>query len=412
MIPTHNKFDTQLTVIWRIALWICVALPSLYIFDLWVLYFTDFRVPSICGNVLSWILLTILTYWILLKYRGFYLFKLYLCAIIVKWFLYITILGKTELRKDFILIPLLLCAVGEIKDFRKPLVHIINRYKYVLLIMSVLTFLPFLGTNVTVGAKLTGLYRISGIWENSKQIAYLFIILMIIIPQNRIYLISFLYALIIVAGARSAIIAGLVYLIYIYLWYIYNIFSRRSNIANFRSKTIVISMLALFFSCSLVLFYSGQLDTKVNAAVANLRSLWEQDITSDAYGSGRIALNRIAVEGISDFNLIDLILGKSYTDLGDLYESSMFGTRTWPHNDFLMLIWTYGFAGLFFYIYFLFIYPWKKYNGCDWLRLLVFQFCILTLAATAGFCTYMAHYIFIYYYGVIYEENRDTCRSI
>lgn len=412
MILTHNKSDTQLTVVWRIALWICVAIPSLYIFDQWVFYFTDFRVPSICGNVLSWILLTILTYWILLKYRGFYLFRLYLCAIIVKWFWYITILGKTELRKDIIIIPLLLCAIGEIKDFRKLLVSIINRYKYVMLIFVVITFLPFIGTNMTYGTKLTGLYRISGIWENSKQIAYLFIILMIIIPRNRIYLISFLYILIIVAGARSAILSGLVYIIYIYLLQIYDIFFRRRNIANFHSKTIVISMLALFFSCTLVLFYSGQLDAKLNAAVANLRPLWIQDISSDVYGSGRIGLNRIAIEGISDFNLIDLILGKSYTDLGDLYESSMFGVRTWPHNDLLMLIWTYGFTGLFFYIYFLFIYPWKKYNGYDWLRLLVFQFCILTLAATAGFCTYAAHYIFVYYYGVIYEENRCTCRNI
>jgi len=146
----------------------------------------------------------------------------------------------------------------------------------------------------------------------------------------------------------------------------------------------------------------------VARVIGNFRPLWEQQITAPEYGSGRILLNRIAIDGLASFNLFDLMFGKSYTDLGDLYQYSILGWRAWPHNDYLMLMWTYGISGLLIYIYLLYIFPWRRYNGNNRLRLITFQLSIFALSMTAGFINYSAIYLFIVYYAVFYEENWNT----
>jgi len=146
----------------------------------------------------------------------------------------------------------------------------------------------------------------------------------------------------------------------------------------------------------------------VARVIGNFRPLWEQQITAPEYGSGRILLNRIAIDGLASFNLFDLMFGNRILILAIYINTVFWDGVHWPHNDYLMLMWTYGISGLLIYIYLLYIFPWRRYNGNNRLRLITFQLSIFALSMTAGFINYSAIYLFIVYYAVFYEENWNT----
>jgi len=99
-------------------------------------------------------------------------------------------LGKFELRKDVVIVFLLLLAIGVVDNFRRAAVSVLLRWRYVILLLTILSFLPFLTLHVSHGEIFTERYLISGLWDIPGQVGYLFVVLMFIMPPNRIYLIT------------------------------------------------------------------------------------------------------------------------------------------------------------------------------------------------------------------------------
>lgn len=411
--PTMTQRNNTLPPYWHFAILAIYFLILGSMINPFLIYFIGFGIPEDFMNILSWMLLVILTFWFLFIFKGLNIFKFIVTIFYIKWFWYIFILGKSELRKDFLIFLLLIIAIIEADGFRETLVNWLLRYKYLFLAMATLSFLPFINQSITYGSRYSEIYNVYGLWSNAKQIAYIFIILMIMIPAKRIYLISCIYILLIISGSRGATLAGTIFIMYLYLSNAYNTFMRKAyHIGHINHLRISVAITFMCLITLLLYINSNTFFIGLDKVINNFRPLWETEITSPTYGSGRILLNTIAIEGLADFNLFDLTFGKSYTDLGDLYEYSIWGWRSWPHNDYVMLIWTYGVIGILSYVYLLYIFPWKKYKGHNRMRLIAFQLCIFILSVTAGFANYLASYLFIIYYGVFYGENRDTCSCI
>ena len=148
-------------------------------------------------NILSWVLIVLLSIWFLFIYRRGKILKIVLLIFYIKWFWYTYFLGKFELRKDVVIVFLLLLAIGVVDNFRRAAVSVLLRWRYVILLLTILSFLPFLTLHVSHGEIFTERYLISGLWDIPGQVGYLFVVLMFIMPPNRIYLITIIYSLLI-----------------------------------------------------------------------------------------------------------------------------------------------------------------------------------------------------------------------
>lgn len=376
-------------------LFIDIASPLFYAF-------VDLEIPREIITGLSFILFALLVFSVLLakKNKHTLLLIALLLIISIKWSIYIVMFNDMSLRKDILALVLFCVVLFENSDFRETLCFYVDKYKYLILIIALATFLPFIQEHSYVNPNSfgsEGMYRTSGLWENSKQIGAYFLALMIILPTKRIYLISFIFCLVLYCGARSLTIASIPYMIYV-------LFSQFDKGISLTTKSKALATIAAGFLCLAIMYSIGIFDYLLLSLYSNFSNLF--NFTSvDNFGSARGLLNRIAIEEIMKFDIIDLLAGQSYSMLANLYVTIL-GTATWPHNDFVMTFFCYGLIGFVFYVYYLFVFPWTKITLSKRRQLFAVQMSILVLAATTGFYPYMASFLFIASYGVIYEKDR------
>jgi hypothetical protein len=392
----------QLTHVWQVAICIFIATPLIDFASQLIVFFAGFSIPNAVINCLSWVLFAILVHWLFSECKGAIIYRIFLFALAVKWTVYILLLGEFELRKDIIMVPLLLIAIFEKDDFRRMLSKLLVKYRYVILLFALLTFVPFINQYMYLNPNSSdegGMYRTLGIWGNSKEIAGYFIVLMVLMPKEQFFLIVSLFVLVIYSGARSSTLAAFVYFLYALCGqFTYNAGRRVMRRAILTAIILVLSIV--------ILNHVGKLDYIKTSLISNFRPLLETSITSDDFGSSRMHLNRIAINEMGKFDSISLIFGKSYTSLGDVYERE-WGTATWPHNDFVMTAYCHGFLGLGFYVYYLFVYPWTmKSRVNSWPRLLALQVTIFILATTAGFYGWRSSQLLIACYALICKEDQ------
>ncbi len=400
----HDRADRcgkpQLSCRWLAVALGVVAVPLLDIGNQLLKFQAGMTIPNFAFNGLSWVVFAVVAGWYLVDYSGELPLRIFTLLTLAKWAVYILAYRDLSLRKDMFVTALLFLVMFQYKPLRVYFSGLLVTYKYLILFLVCLSFLPFLDQYRMIGAGSKtgdGMVRVSGLWENSKMVGMYFIALMTLLPRKRIFLISFLYLLVIYCGSRSGILAATVYFGYVLYWQ----YDRLGN--RDEAPAVVAVGFALAF-CALIALLSGKLATAAKVADSNLRPLLQENIRSDGYGSGRVGLNRIALEAIADFSLPQLLLGRSYTSLGDVYEEKI-GARTWPHNDFVMAAYCHGLVGLVFYVYYLFVYPWKRIQGRDWKRLMAVQGTIFMLAATSGFYPYRASFLLLLSCGRLAEDG-------
>ena len=121
-------------------------------------------------------------------------------------------------------------------------------------------------------------------------------------------------------------------------------------------------------------------------------------------------MNISVIDEMKKFGFIELSIGKSATSLYNYYEK-LIGIKSWPHNDFVTVLYLYGFIGLAFYIYTTILIPLKRIRFNFKSKVFITLVLAFILAFTNGFYTYSGMYLFILAYGVFYQEERDDMES-
>ena len=385
-----------------IASLIIIAIPFLNILDQHLNYYIDIHYISYVIKILGWILTFMIMYWFFGKIKGYFVLKLFIIAYVSKIVYYVFAFNHYNFNKDSIIIPLLLIVLFEKRNLRIILQRFIERYKYILLILVLLTILPFMDIHIVTSS---GMDRVLGIWENSKPAAY-FLFGFIVLFSRRwnflLFLLSlFLYLLIIFIGSRGVIIAGFFFIVFQITQYFFGIAERKANLLYFAQILILVSI-------SIVALYGGLFDPFINRTYTYMQPLVAEDISNPAYGHGRVYLNQIIFSEIERFNALEWGIGRSSTDMGNLFEM-MIGSRTFPHNDFVTILYTNGLIGLCIYLYYLFIYPFRIItNRINKLALMNLLMAIFILAATTGFYNYYACYLISPCITFIYHDGGNT----
>ncbi|MCK4791414.1 MAG: hypothetical protein KAV87_47220, partial [Desulfobacteraceae bacterium] len=202
--------------------------------------------------------------------------------------------------------------------------------------------------------------------------------------------------LILYTGAKSAILAGTIVLMY----------SMRVHfileVVRVRRKFLV----AVAAACiSLVTFTAlAGSDYFTESLTHHYEKLFSNEITSDKFGAGRVYLNRVALDELRNFSDIDIVLGRSATSLYELYWWRQEGR--WPHNDFVTALFVYGVFGLTFYIYYMLVFPLKfTLRDYPW-KNVALVLTIFLLMATNGFYQTCSSFLFLLCYAELYQKNR------
>jgi len=269
-------------------------------------------------------------------------------------------------------------------------------------ILLLLSIIPF-WENIKVTA--IGLERVLGIWQNSKPCAYYLFAMIVALSEGRL-LLKFVYlSLIIFIGSRGAMIATGFYII---SNYVTSFVSR--NEKSLRRFIYIFATIA-FLTLITLLFYSSLISPILNRAYTNIEPLVYGDIESPQYGQGRVFLNQLLLSKIDQFNFVDWTIGRSQTDMLDYYEA-IIGVRTFPHNDFLTIIYTNGILGLIVYFYYLFVYPFFRKSQQSTAVIAVLVISIFILAATSGFYNYSASYLIMPYLAWLVKRPAELPTSI
>lgn len=310
----------------------------------------------------------------------------------VKWIVYIFLYSHLQFQKELLTLPLFLIALAERENFRTYCWKNLALFKYVLCVLFALTVVPFIG-RYSVN---TEPYRFSAVWPWPQNLGYYCVAFMFLFLCKNIAINMLIYVMILYTGAKSAILAGTIVLMYsMRVHSIFEVVRRRRNF-----------LIAVATACiSLVTFTAlGGIDYFTESLTHHYENLFSVEVTSDAFGAGRVYMNRLVLDELRNFSDIDFVWGRSATSLYDLYVGRE--TGGWPHNDFMSALFIYGIFGLIFYIYYMLVYPLKFPSRDHPWKNIALVMSIFVLMATNGFYTYEASFLFLLCYLDIYEKGR------
>ena len=377
----------------KIATWLVFAFLILDICNQVVWFFTSTKLLAPGILLVSWLLLAILLYWLFSMPHKHSLFKIFTVCILVKWVVYILFYGHIITQKRVLIVPLLLIALSEKEDFLRYCQKSLASFKYILCFLFALTVIPFIGWY----SVNTEPYRFSAIWKFPQNPGYYCVAFMMLFINKNIVVNMLIYILVIYTGAKSAILAGTIVLLYSC-----RVSFMRGTASPKRSLLFAVGIGAIILLALFVM--SGGIDYFIESATFQYENLFSNKITSDKFGAGRVYLSRVALDDVKNFSEIDLMLGRSPTFLYDLYWWRKEGG--WPHNDFVTVLYIYGIFGLAFYIYYVLIrplmypstdYPWKN---------VALVLAIFLLMATNGFYQTRSSFLFLLCYVELYQKNR------
>jgi hypothetical protein len=308
------------------------------------------QIGSFLKLTLSWILFFLLLKQLFLPRKQCPVFiKLLRIAIllfIVKILFYVLFLGKYNHFKEILSLIMLSSLIIYDIPLRDMLWKYFKKYRYYLVAFAFLSFLPFIGST-SFGS--TG-ERIIGLWDNSKLISWYFFGLLLMLDVRHLWLKIVLIICIMLGGARTGIITAGVYLVFEFLI----LATGEKKIRNYKTQVLTgiflgIIVLGFFFS-------SGLVDRAINISIDNIRVLLTEDPASPSFGQGRGTMNLILIQGLNTFNSIDWVVGRSATDMYNLYIKNL-GVLLWPHNDFLAVLYCYGILGFLSYLFAVFLIP-------------------------------------------------------
>ena len=355
------------------------------------------RYFSLLIDGLSWIILTLLIYWISRYFKRFLLLKILILVTAIKFIYYALTLHQYSFQKGILIVLLLSSMLFYNEEFRKITCRIINRYKYVLLVLFLLTFMPF------IGSYSPRVYRISALWDLPHSAAYYFLAFMFLIGKNNSFISSIFSLLIITTGVRSAIIPASIYLGYVFSTNIKKSLSTKRKLGDtFSTLFGILLLLALFFHPNLKFFRER--------LVYHLSPIFTESILDPSYGKGRTVLHMYLFEEVKNFNTFEFFFGRSATSMWILYEHRL-DVRIWPHDDFATTLYIYGIIGLILYLYYLFVLPLRRMPPNRSPKIILLGTTIFILALVNGFYTYLSSYLFILIFAVLYEENRCSCSN-
>jgi len=339
-------------------------------------------------NGLNWVFLIILLYWLFFKTRGKLVLKLFILTVIyMKWFVGAVYWHEYSYQKSMIVIPLYIVAIYENARFRQLLANTIRNRRNLLLGLLLLTYIPFIGS---INLSGLGPYRFSAIWELPHTIAYYLLAFMLMFDRKKLLPIFVMFLLIVYTGAKSATIAAAFYMSYCIL----------SDVTATLKGAVRIGVVLIMFAMAA---YLGYFNFFFDATEHNFKPLVEREISDEAFGAGRVGLNRIAFNEIKRFSFDELLLGRSATALYRLY--SGVGGK-WPHNDIVTSMFVYGLLGLGFYIYHLFIFPLRRSKHK--LPVMALMCVVLLLMVTNGFYTYLSHLLYVAIFALLYQEEIEA----
>lgn len=343
-------------------------------------------------NALSYIILALTIYWISRYPKKFILLKILILVTFCKFVYYAVVLHQYSFQKGILIIPLVLLMIFYNEEFPIITYRVINKYKYVLLILFLLTFIPFIGRYSRADFPRV----FSALWIYPQCAAYYLLAFMLLISKNNIFVSSIFLLLIVITGARSAIVPAFIYMVYIFIINIKESLSMKKQL-TFTMFFSIFLLLSLFIYPNFFKPFQEQLSYRFTP-------LFEERILDPSYGAGRTALHMIVFDEIKKFNVFELLFGRSAVSMYDIYEST-FGTRNWPHNDFITTLYIYGLIGLLLYLYYLFILPLRRIPPNRLSKIIFVEVTIFILALTNGFYTYVSSYLFLLIYGVLYRET-------
>jgi hypothetical protein len=356
------------------------------VIDNYLFLFLKTSVSFIPIIIVEWLLLAFLIT-DLTNSQGHILLKLFLIIIAVKILFYIIMYHEFNFQKGIIIIILLSnyaynndCFIAELEIF-------IKKYLVLLVGVTIFSFVPWVWFYNRYSEVLAadGFYtadRYSGLWDLPHAVAYYFLAFIILLDKNEYIILNILLLIFIVAtGVRSALIAVAVYVCYKHILI---------PLFNFQVKHLVIISVVVLILFMLPISYNFI----VSQYDAHITPLLIEDIEKDSYGKGRVLFARYVLEQYDNFNMGKHLFGGSATEL---YESftKLLGISSWPHDDFLAVLYMYGGIGLLFYFFYLVVFPFLKTEKKSRNSIVPIILVVVILAITNGFYTYQSNYLFI-----------------
>ena len=351
-------------------------------------------------ELLSWILFILTLLYLYFFTKSNFLVKLFLVITIFKWIYFIFFCEQYNFRKDIIVAILLaLIAMSEPK-FKELSSIFYQRWINWIFVVILFSFLPFIDQPVIIGEGYRtgdGMYRINGLWDNSKKPALYFFFIMLNINNPSVYILIILWALIALAGARSVLIASSLYVIYPILIYC------KSVITKVQIHKLLLTFVSIL--TILIIANNGYFFKIENSIVSNIKPLIENDIKEEGYGNSRKILNMILLKDMKSFSFYEIFIGRSATAVENVFEIN-FNARNWPHNDMLMTLYVHGVIGFILYFYYLYLCPFVFARN-RWSGFFLFL-AILLISMTAGLTSYSSHIMLIHAYSKLVKFNVNT----
>jgi len=374
---------------------LCLFVTCAVIADKYCFFFVGREIFEMPILIAEWTLLILLLS-VLARTRGYIIVKIAMVVFTIKILYYVVYLAEFNFQKNILILILLSIYIFEEERFRIYSIEMLHRHYTKLLLFLLLSFLPFAWFYnryfQEVGATdYSEILRLSGLWELPHTFAYLVLGMMLLNPKDNVILNVFLYINIMLTGVRSAMIAGAIY-------FVYSLFYSLINIKRVRTQLMVFGTLivaGLSFG-----HFTGLL---AQLFEFHITPLLKEDLSDPLYGKGRIVFNLLAVQDIKHFAVSDLMIGKSATQLYDLFIDYL-GIKSWPHNDFITVLYVFGVVGLALYCYALFYLPWRNVRFSIATKIPVISLMIFILALTNGFYTYYAIYIILIASGIAYQH--------
>ncbi len=385
------------SILWaKIIFGLIASIILLLILQNFIFFISRNELFSPIVMVLEWILFLSLIFFLFFHVKGYSFLKVFLILIFFKILFYALILGDFNFAKGILVVPLIMIFTFENEEFRVLSKENIIKYHWILFLLILLTVIPFIGwynryDKIIAQVGIFNSHRFAGLWELPHDLAYYLLALIILKSKQKIISFVVLFLLIIATGVRSVFIA-------LFVYFVYDNFIIKIAFKSYRKIIVfLITFLFLAIVSPLQNYVISQIDF-------HLGPLFQQNIENLNYGKGRVLFAYYDLEQIRNFNFIELLVGKSATQLYEDYKK-LLGVESWPHDDFLTVPFIYGIIGLSFYIYYLIIYPIRKVNFNFKSKLIPIIFSIVILAITNGFYTYHAMYLFIMAIGMYYQDE-------
>ena len=350
---------------------------------------------------LEWILFAGLLIDLFFFKAGHRLLKWFLVFVAVKILYYVLVEGALNFQKGILLLILLIVFCLESEYLVVEFKTVFKRHYIPIVILVLVSVVPFYGwynryDEVMAETKMFDVQRYAGLWDLPHALAYYVFVLMVLSEKYRGMVWVLGTSILIATGVRSAIIAVAMYGILRMLMDS----QLRKTIVHWTIPAAVIAVLLL--TTSIGGFLGGQVEYHFNPLV-------EGDVEDVQYGAGRVGFALILFDQLSRFTVPDFLLGKSATELYRAYYDVL-GLQSWPHDDFLTVIYLYGIIGIGMYLWYVYVFPLKTFAKVSLRFVVPFVISISILAVTNGFYTYRAAYLFVLALATVPRElaNRQS----